>query len=201
MFEKAILHFKSSDPILYSVSRNFEPLELAPWPDPFFRLARAIVGQQLSVKAARTIFERFENLFEQKKIKPKRLLKIHDDNLRACGISYQKISYLKDLARKVLDKKVHLNKLSDMPNEVVIEELIRIRGIGVWTAEMFLMFSLGRPDVFSFGDLGLQNAIKKLYKLNGKPTIKQMEKLSKKWIPYRTYAAMVLWRTLDNEPK
>ncbi len=201
MYKKAISHFKNSDPILYEVASNIKPFELSVWPDPFLRLVRTIIGQQLSVKAASTIFSRFEGLFEKNDIKPNGLIKIPDEVLRKCGISYQKISYLKDLARKVRGKKVHLKKLSDMPSEVVVEELIRIKGIGVWTAEMFLMFSLGRPDVFSFGDLGLQNAIKKLYKLKDKPTIKQMEKLSKNWVPFRTYAAIILWQTLDNEPK
>lgn len=200
MYKSALLHFKISDPILYETSRTVEPFELQVHPNPFLRLTRSIIGQQLSVKAAATIFERFENLFEKKDIKPDGLLKIPDEKLRTAGISYQKISYLKDLAQKVLNKQVELNKLAEFGSEIIIEELIRIKGIGRWTAEMFLIFTLGRPDIFSFGDLGLQNAIKKLYKMKDKPTHKQMEKLSKKWTPFKTYAAMILWRSLDNEP-
>jgi len=200
MFKKAANHFKSSDPILYSLINFIEPFKLQIHPDPFYRLLRSIVGQQLSVKAASTIFERFENLFPKKNITPKGLLKLSDENMKSVGLSRQKISYLKDLAAKVIDGTVELNKFGELESEIIVEELVKIKGVGQWTAEMFLMFSLGRPDIFSYGDLGLQNAIKKHYKLKTKPTIKQMEKLSKKWIPYRTYAAMILWRSLANQP-
>jgi DNA-3-methyladenine glycosylase II len=121
--------------------------------------------------------------------------------LRGAGLSFQKISYLKDLSERVISKEVELTKFGELPSEQIAEELIKVKGIGQWTAEMFLMFSLGRPDVFSFGDLGLQNAIMKSYKLKKKPVVKKMDKLSKKWSPFRTYAAIILWRSLDNEPK
>lgn len=201
MYNKAILHFKKVDPILYEVIARIEPFQLSQHPNPFIRLTRSIIGQQLSVKAAQTIYSRLENLFENKLIEPSNLIKIPVEDLRGAGISYQKISYLKDLSGKVLQKEIELEKLKDLESEIVISELIKIKGIGRWTAEMYLMFTLGRGDVFSYGDLGLQNAIKKLYSLKKKPTIKQMEKLSKKWAPFRTYAAMTLWRSLDNEPK
>ena len=200
MFEKAIAHFKSSDPLLYSLITG-KPFELQVHPDPFLRLSRTVVGQQLSVKAASTIFTRFENLFENNEITPTGLVKLSPEKMRGAGLSRQKISYLKDLAQKVLDGEVELGKFGDLDSEVIIEELVRIKGIGRWSAEMFLMFSLGRPDIFSFGDLGLQNAIKKHYKIKNKPTENQMEKLSKKWAPFRTYAALILWRSLANEPK
>jgi DNA-3-methyladenine glycosylase II len=201
MYKKAISHFKKADPILYAIVVQMDPFELSEHPQPFIRLIRSIIGQQLSVKAAQTIFERFESLFYKKDITPNGLLKITDEKLRATGISYQKISYLKDLASKVLKKEVELEKIADFESEIVIEQLTKTKGIGRWTAEMFLMFSLGRPDIFSFGDLGLQNAIKKAYGLKKKPTIKQMEKFSKKWSPFRTYAALALWRSLANTPK
>jgi DNA-3-methyladenine glycosylase II len=198
MFKKAIIHFEKNDPVLFSIAGLMEPFELEVHPDPFMRLTRSIVGQQLSVKAARTIFSRFEKLFNNGKIEPEALMKIPDTDLRTAGISYQKIKYLKDLAEKVSGKEIELGKLSEFENDVVIEELVRIKGIGQWTAEMFLMFTLGRPDVFSYGDLGLQNAIMRAYKLRKKPTVKQMEKISIKWTPYRTYAARILWASLDN---
>lgn len=201
MFKKALSHFKTSDPILYSLIKYREPFELKLHPDPFMRLLRSIVGQQLSVKAAGTIFTRFENLFENSNITPSGLIKLKEDNMRKAGLSRQKISYIKDLAQKVLNREIELDKFGELESEIIIEELVRIKGIGRWTAEMFLMFSLGRPDVFSFGDLGLQNSIQKNYKLKKKPTVKQMEKLSKKWIPFRTYAALILWDALDNKPK
>ncbi len=201
MYKKAIKHFKTTDPILHAIATVIEPFELRAHPDPFYRLLRSIVGQQLSVKAASTIFERFENLFFKKNITPKGLLKLTDEQMRSVGLSRQKISYLKDLATKVMEGSVELNKFERLESDVIIEELIAIKGIGRWTAEMFLMFSLGRPDIFSFGDLGLQNAIKKSYKIKQKPTVKQMERLSRKWAPFRTYAAIILWRSLANEPK
>ena len=201
MHKKIVRHFKTKDPILFSLIQVDQPIELEIHKKPFIRLLRSIIGQQLSVKAASTIYTRFENLFENNDITPSGLVKLSPEKMREAGLSRQKITYLKDLAQKVLDGEVELDKFGELESEVIIEELVRIKGIGKWTAEMFLMFSLGRPDVFSFGDLGLQNAIMKAYKLEKKPTIKQMEKLSKKWIPYRTYAAMTLWRSLNNDPK
>lgn len=200
MYKKALLHFKKTDPTIYAAGLKIEIIELTIHPDPFLRLTRTIIGQQLSVKAAATIFSRFEKLFK-KNINPEDVVKFSDKKLREVGISFQKIKYLKDLAQKTLSEEINLHKLKDKQNEEVIAELIKIKGIGRWSAEMFLMFSLGREDVFSFEDLGLQNAIQKLYKLRNKPTEKQMERLAKKWSPYRTYAAMILWRSLDNEPK
>lgn len=200
MYKKALEHFKKTDPILHSNGIRIEKVELFIHPDPFMRLTRTIVGQQLSVKAAQTIFGRFEELFK-KGINPRELLELTDEKIRSAGISFQKIKYLRDLAQKTLSEEVDLHNLKNKQNEEVIIELVKIKGVGQWSAEMFLMFTLGRPDVFSYGDLGLQNAIAKLYKLKTKPTEKQMEKLTKKWAPYRTYAAMILWRSLDNEPK
>lgn len=200
MFKKALKHFKKNDPVLHEAGLKVEKLVLSAHPDPFLRLCRSIVGQQLSVKAAQTIFSRLEALFKHG-INPKELIALSDEKLRGAGMSYQKIKYLKDLAEKTVSGDIDLRTLNKKENEEIIAELIKIKGIGEWTAEMFLMFSLGRPDVFSYGDLGLQNAITKLYKLRKKPTIKQMEKLTKKWIPFRTFAALILWRSLDNEPK
>ncbi|HVZ67295.1 MAG TPA: DNA-3-methyladenine glycosylase [Patescibacteria group bacterium] len=201
MFSKALIHLKTSDPILHKIALEMEPFELSIHPDPFVRLTRSIIGQQLSVKAASTIYSRFELLFSGKNITPALLIKIPDEKMREAGISYQKISYLKDLSLKVLEKEIELDKFLELPSETIIQELVKVKGIGQWTAEMFLMFSLGRPDVFSYGDLGLQNAIKNIYKLPNKPTLVEMEKISSKWSPYRTYASMILWRSLNNQPK
>jgi len=199
MYHKALKHFKKADPILYEVAINLEPFVLETAPDHFIRLVRAIVGQQLSVKAAATIFERFKKLFK-KEITASEILKLNDDNIRKCGISYPKIKYIKDLAQKVNDKELLLETLIDAPEETVISELTKVKGIGAWSAEMFLMFALGKEDVFSSGDMGLQNAIKKLYGLNT-PTKEDLVKLSEKWSPYRTYACRILWQSLDNSPK
>lgn len=194
------MHFKNIDPVLYGAGLGVKIIRLSVHPDPFLRLTRTIIGQQLSVKAAQIIFLRFEKLFN-KNINPAELLKIPEEKLRSAGLSFQKIKYLKDLSEKTIREEVRLHELKNKLDEDVITELIKIKGIGLWSAEMFLMFSLGREDVFSFGDLGLQNAIQKLYKLKTKPTENHMKKLTKKWAPYRTYAAIILWRTLDNEPK
>ena len=200
MYKKAVEHFKKVDPHLHSVGSRIDIIDLILHPDPFIRLCRSIVGQQLSVKAASTIFGRFEKLF-QKEINPIELLKFSDEKLREAGLSFQKIKYFRDLSQKTLDKELDIYNLHKKNNDEVIADLLKVKGIGQWTAEMFLMFSLAREDVFSFGDLGLQNAIMKLYGLQAKPTIEYMEKLSKKWSPYRTYAALILWRSLNNEPK
>lgn len=199
MYKKALEHFKKTDPVIHKAGQQLT-ITLSIHPDPFLRLTRTIVGQQLSVKAAQTIFGRFEKLFTEN-INPKELLTLSEEKIRGAGISFQKIKYLRDLAQKTLSEEVDLHNLKNKQNEEIINELIKIKGIGLWSAEMFLMFSLGRPDVFSYGDLGLQNAIQKLYKLETKPSFENLEELSAKWSPFRTYAAMILWRSLDNEPK
>jgi DNA-3-methyladenine glycosylase II len=199
MYKKALKHFKKADPLLYELAESIDPFVLETAPDHFVRLIRAIVGQQLSVKAAQTIFGRFEKLFKRG-INPADLLKLKDDEIRACGISYPKIKYIKDLADKVHTKELILETLKEAPEEKVIEELTKVKGIGAWSAEMFLMFALGREDVFSAGDMGLQNAMIRLYGLT-KPTKEELIKISEKWKPYRTYACRILWDSLDNAPK
>lgn len=164
----------------------------------FEALVEAIVSQQLSVKAADTIFSRFVALFG-KFPKPEQILKMKDAKLREVGLSYQKISYIKDLSMKIISKQLKLNTLSKLDNEAVITELVKVKGIGRWTAEMFLMFTLMRPDVFSSGDLGLRNAIIKLYKLKKPPSEKLLESITKKWSPHRTTASRYLWKSLNNE--
>ena len=199
MYSSAIKHFKKEDPILYELAKRIDPFVLEKSQNHFVRLVRAIVGQQLSVKAASTIFGRFEKLFK-KEINAAEILKLKDDDIRACGISYPKIKYIKDLSEKVRDKQVLLETLETADEDFIINHLTQVKGIGVWSAEMFLMFALARPDVFSIGDLGLRNAVTRLYGLKN-PTNKEILKLSTKWSPYRTYACRILWQSLDNAPK
>lgn len=169
--------------------------------DDFFRdLCESIVSQQLSVKASDTIFKRFLSLLPNSQLTPENVLKIPHEKLRSCGLSNSKSLYIKDLASKVIDGTVELDKLPAMINEEIIAELIKVKGIGRWTAEMFLMFALARPDIFSAGDLGLRNAIMRLYGLKRIPTEKKLIAIAHKWSPYRTYACRVLWRTLNNTP-
>lgn len=165
----------------------------------FEALVEAIVSQQLSVKAADTIFARFVSLFPNQKFPPPEVvLKLPLSKFRKVGISAQKANYIKDLSGKIVSGDLKLNLLHRLENEEVISELVKVKGIGRWTAEMFLMFTLRRPDVFSNGDLGLRNAIQKLYKMKTPPTEKQLDRISKHWSPHRTTASRYLWKSLEN---
>lgn len=192
-------HFQIVDPILFSVASivMLEDRDVRLPDDYFVSLCENIIGQQLSGKVSDVIFARFEKLFPKKNITPRTVLKLSEEKLRTTGMSWSKTRFIRDLAQKVLDTSVRLDHLSTLPDEEVIKELTKVKGIGPWTAEMFLMFTLGREDIFSYGDLGLKNAIKKLYGFKKDPTIKQMEKIVNKWKPYRTYAARILWKSLE----
>lgn len=162
----------------------------------FESLVRAIAGQQLSVKAAATIFGRVKDATG--KVTPENILKLKKGDLRACGLSNAKSSYVTDLARHVKTGELEISRLDDLTDEKVMEELIAVKGIGPWTAEMFLMFSLARPDIFPVDDLGIANAMKKLIK--SELTSDQMIKFAEKnWAPYRTVASWYLWELLDNK--
>ena len=199
MHKRVRSHFKKVDPKLFKILKNIGDLEIISPRNPeeyFFSLCREIVSQQLSGKAAETIFERFVALFPKKKITPNQLLKLSDQAIRKAGTSWAKVKYLKDLAQKVKNKEVYLKHLPKLSDEEVIKELTKIKGIGTWTAEMFLMFSLGREDVFSSGDLGLKRAIEKIYKTKN-ISDDQIEIISSKWSPYRTWACRILWSSRD----
>lgn len=192
-------HFQQVDSILYAVLEKIGTLEiltLRHTDDYLVALCDEIISQQLSIKVADVIFERFRKLFPGNKITARKILSLTDEQLRATGISYAKIRYIKDLADKVVKKELNFEQLHTMSNEGVIIELTKVKGIGNWTAEMFLMFTLGREDIFSHGDLGLKNAIKKLYKLEN-PTKEEIERITEKWSPYKTYACRILWKSLE----
>lgn len=195
-------HLASIDPVLGAVIAKIKlpACPTRPTRANYFRaLVESIVSQQLSVKASDTIFARFVKLFGSRFPKPTDVLKMSDAKLRSVGLSGSKVKYIKDLAKKVYQKEVQLHRLKKMTNEEVIEHLVQVKGIGRWTGEMFLMFSLQRPDVFSHGDSGLRNAIHKLYGFKKPPTEKQIEKIVKQWSPHKTLASRYLWRSLDNE--
>lgn len=199
MHKKARDHFRKADPRLFKVLQGIGDLEdISPIPpkEYFSRLCREIIAQQLSGKVADTFIERFRALFLRKQITAKRLLQLSDITLRRIGISWAKVKYLKDLAQKVEKKEVSLEGLQRLDDKDVVAQLTKVKGIGNWTAEMFLMFSLGREDVFSCGDLGLQRAIEEIYKIKNL-TRSRAEKLSMKWSPYRTYASLILWRSRE----
>ncbi len=191
-------HLRKADPVLGSVLEKIDSIKPLVKSDNFFAdLCETITNQQLSEKVGTVIFNRFKKLFPKGKITAKNLLKLADKEIRKIGTSGNKVKFMKELAKKVHTQEVNLKKLEQLKNEEVIAELTKLKGIGQWTAEMFLMFSLGREDIFSYGDLGLRRAIQKLYKLTREPTKKEAEKISLKWSPYRTYACRILWRSLE----
>jgi len=189
-------HFKKVDAILYKAIKDLYLLEKVSPKDYFAKLCGEIINQQLSDKASATIYKRFQKLFPDEKINPEYTLKLNHEEIRATGTSNAKVRFIKSLAEKIVNKEIQLEKLDNMGDHEVINELTKIKGIGPWTAEMFIMFSLGREDVFSHGDLGLNKAIKKLYGFKEEPTRKQIETITKKWSPYRTYACAILWGSL-----
>lgn len=200
-----IAHFEAVDPLLAPViSAAFaaeKPIALREptAPESYFReLADAITSQQLSVKAAATIWRRFDELLGGE-VTPERVLALGVDEMRSVGVSRQKAGYLHATAQAIVNGEVNLAALQHMTDEAVIAELVKLKGIGPWTAEMFLMFTLGRPDVFSYLDLGLLRGFELVY---GKPGITraEMEPVVAVWAPYRTYAALALWHHRDNKP-
>ncbi|HSR89114.1 MAG TPA: DNA-3-methyladenine glycosylase [Candidatus Udaeobacter sp.] len=197
--KKAIIHLKSVDPVLGKLFDKLPLRKLHPHTNYFQSLTEAIIGQQLSVKAADTIIGRFRSLFKSEEFpSPKQILAKSDRHLRSAGMSWSKASYVKNLAKATQERVVNFKDLEKLKDEEIIEMLVKVKGVGRWTAEMFLIFSLGRPDIFSPGDLGLRNAIKKLYGLRQDPSPKKLHKISSRWQPYRTYASLYLWASLDN---
>jgi DNA-3-methyladenine glycosylase II len=168
--------------------------------DAYGALLRSIVGQQLSTKAASTIYGRMLDLFGGHAPTPKQLLAVDPDKIRTAGLSRPKISYLRDLAVHVEKGELELEHLDELPDEEVIEQLTAVKGIGEWSAHMFLMFHLGRPDVLPVGDQGIRRAVQVQYGLRKIPDPKRLEKIARPWRPYRTLACLYLWSSLDNKP-
>ena len=166
--------------------------------DAYGTLIRSIVGQQLSTKAAATIYGRVLELFGKHTPTPKQLLKADPERLRAAGLSRAKVAYLRDLAEHVEDGALELERLPELPDEEVAAQLTAIKGLGQWTADMFLMFHLGRPDILPVGDQGIRRAIQVEYGLRKLPDAKRMQTIAKPWRPYRTLASLYLWSSLDN---
>ena len=193
---KAVNHLKKSDPILRAIIERVGPCRMEFGVAEFSSVAEAIVYQQLNGKAAVTIFNRFAALAGDP-LTPEGILKLSDEQLRSVGLSKQKSAYLKDLAKKTSDGLLNFARLPEMTDEEVIEHLTQVKGVGVWTAHMFLMFSLRRPNVLPTGDYGVQMAIKKHYKKRKLPKPKDMEKIAKAWEPYRSVACWYMWRSLD----
>jgi DNA-3-methyladenine glycosylase II len=168
--------------------------------DAYGALLRSIVGQQLSTKAARTIYERMIALWGDRTPTPAELLATEPDAIRAAGMSRPKVAYLRDLAEHVESGALELDRLHELTDDEISTELIAIKGIGRWTADMFLIFHLGRPDVLPVGDLGIRAAVQRAYELPTLPSAAQLEQLAEPWRPHRTLACLYLWRSLDNTP-
>lgn len=193
---KAIQHLKKSDPILCAIIQRVGPCRMEFGPPEFHSLAEAIVYQQLNGKAALTIFKRFTALAGDP-VTPKGILELTDAQLRSAGLSKQKSAYLKDMAGRAVRGELDFTRLPEMTDDEVVKHLTQVKGVGVWTAHMFLMFTLKRPNVLPTGDYGIQAAIRKHYKKRKMPKPEVMAKIAKSWEPYRSVACWYLWRSLD----
>jgi DNA-3-methyladenine glycosylase II len=186
------------DPVLARIIRSHPRIALEPRGEPFHTLARSIVGQQISVKAAASIWARVCALAPR--MHPAEIAEARHRKLRACGLSGRKAEYLADLAHRFVDGSLHTAAWERMDDEAVIAELVQVRGIGRWTAEMFLMFNLLRPDVLPLADLGLQRAIRIHYFKGRKVSLRTMRRVAQGWAPWRSVATWYLWRSLDPIP-
>lgn len=194
-------HLSKADPRLAAIIKRIGPCELhaAAPRDPFHTLALSIASQQLSTKAAATIFGRFCDLFPRRKPTPQRVMTLTDAEIRATGFSTAKVTFIKDLAQHVLDGRLDLKKLRKHPDEEVMRQLVAVKGIGRWTAEIFLMFRLGRLDVLPADDLGLMIAVQRVYGMRKRPDAKKLRKLGAAWSPYRSVASWYLWQSLEKK--
>ncbi len=198
-WDKAKRALARRDPVMAAIIRSRPRVHLVRRGEPFLTLARAIVGQQISVKAAQSVWNRVCICLGQE-ITPKAVVAKDRKSLRACGLSDRKTEYIADLAQHFADGKVQVHRWPGMADEDVIADLVQVRGIGRWTAEMFLIFNLLRPDVFPLDDLGLQKGIRVAYFRNRKIALSTMRKLGESWRPWRSAATWYLWRSLDPVP-
>ena len=193
---KAIDHLKKSDPVLCAIIERVGPCRMEFGAPEFHSLAEAIIYQQLNGKAALTIFRRFAALAGEP-LTPQGVLKLSDAQMRSVGLSRQKSSYLRDMAERAVRGELDFSSLPEMTDDDVIKHLTQVKGVGVWTAHMFLMFTLRRPNVLPTGDYGIQMAIKRHYKKRKLPKPEQMDKIAKPWEPYRSVACWYLWQSMD----
>ena len=201
----SIEHLMRADPVLGALVEAHGPLgdeqrRRARPAGAYGALVRSIVGQQLSTKAARTIYERLTALFDGHTPTPAELLAVDADRLRSAGLSRAKVSYLRSLAEHVVRGELELDRLGELGDEEVIAQLTAVKGLGPWTADMFLIFHLGRPDVLPVGDLGVRRAVQLAYGLDELPSAAALERLAEPWRPHRSLACLYLWRSLDNQP-
>jgi DNA-3-methyladenine glycosylase II len=195
-------HLMAADPILAPVIASNGLCTIRPHKNYYWELIDAIISQQLSVKAAANIERRFQELFGSESPPPVAILQKSVDELRSVGLSRAKAGYIRDLAGHILNGRIVFEVFDNLTNAEIISELTAVRGIGEWTAQMFLMFCMGRADILATGDLGIRNAVKKLYAMEILPTPRQVKELSisRRWHPYETVACWYLWKSSDNLP-
>jgi len=196
-----VSHLRRRDPVLRRVIDTVGPLDITRWTklrpkDPYGSLLRSIVGQQLSVSAANSIFGRLKDANGGRSPTPQQLLRMRADRLRACGLSRAKVEYVRDLARHVLRGSLDLPRLRHLDDDGVREAITEVKGLGRWTADMFLIFHLRRPDVLPVGDLGLRRAVERAYRV-ADPKPAELEAIAAPWRPYRSMAALYLWGSLS----
>ena len=193
------------DPVMESLVRRIGPLGIEERrrgrpADAYGALVRTIVGQQISTKAARSIYDRLAAMFGDRPPNPQELLSAEDEALRACGLSRPKIRYLRDLAQRVMSGELDLDALQELPDEEVTGRIVAVKGLGKWSADMFLVFHLGRPDVLPVGDIGIRRAAERAYELPDLPAPDALRLLAEPWRPHRTLASLYLWQSLDSMP-
>jgi DNA-3-methyladenine glycosylase II len=196
---KAINHLKKADPVLAAIIEKTGPYRVTYMEPVFQTLVRSIVYQQLSGKAAMTIFNRLVEAAKVTPLTPEAILKMRAQKMRTLGLSKQKTVYIRELAKLTRDGAIRFERLPEMEDAAIIETLTRVKGVGVWTVQMFLMFALQRPNVLPVGDLGVRAAMKKAYGLAELPKPQEMESIAAAWHPYRSVASWYLWRSLENQ--
>jgi DNA-3-methyladenine glycosylase II len=197
-WKRATRELGAADPVMGALIVRYKGLTLSSRGDAFQTLARSIIGQQISVKAAQSVWERFAAAVGE--MQPGRVLRLGVDELRSCGLSGQKVKYLLDLSARFAEGAIDVSRWHGMDDETLIDELTEVKGIGRWTAEMFLIFYLTRPDVFPLADIGLQRAMELHYNKGRKLSDRRIAALGRSWSPWRTVATWYLWRSLDPVP-
>jgi DNA-3-methyladenine glycosylase II len=204
--ERALAHLRAGDPVIAGLIETYGSPDAVlrrrgPRPgDAYGALVRAIVGQQLSTKAARAIFGRLTALYDGRTPTPREIIETDPEEIRAIGLSRPKVAYLRDLAERVEDHELELERLPELPDEEVAAQLVAVKGLGQWSADMFLIFPLGRTDVLPVGDLGIRRAVQLAYGLDELPGPSELERIAEAWRPHRSLACLYLWRSLDAEP-
>ncbi len=199
VWKKGMAHLRKNDRKIAEIIERMGYIELEWGPGDYHALVRSFISQQISGSAAESIYNKFIGLYSGRMPTPKEFLKTPQKRIRGVGISPQKYSYIKDLSQRIVSKKLSLEGLKHMPDDQVVERLDEVKGIGRWTAEMFLIFSLNRADVFPADDLGIIKAVQKVYGLRKMPERKKLDRLSEKWRPYRSVATIYLWWSLDSK--